>query len=74
VDAGIGQCHRPVAAWPGNVELMPHLLGVLKTGAFDVDVRFGDTVEVMVGTSRKHVSGSVREQLRDMLEKSLRGR
>lgn len=70
----MGHYHRPVAAWPGNVELMPHLLGVLKTGAFDVDVRFGDTVEVMVGTSRKHVSGSVREQLRDMLEKSLRGR
>lgn len=70
----MGHYHRPVAAWPGDVPLMPHLLGILKTGAFDVDVRFGDTVEVMVGTSRKHVSNFVKEQLRDMLEKSLRGR
>lgn len=70
----MGHYHRPVVAWPGDVELMPHLLGILKTGALDVDVRFGDTVEVMVGTSRKHVSGFVRDQLRELLEKSLRGR
>jgi 1-acyl-sn-glycerol-3-phosphate acyltransferase len=70
----MGHYHRPVAAWPGDVELMPHLLEVLKTGALDVDVRFGDTVEVMVGTNRKHVSNFIREELRGMLEKSLRGR
>lgn len=70
----MGHYHRPVAAWPGDVELMPHLVEVLKTGAIDVDVRFGHTVEVMVGTSRKHVGNFVREQLREMLEKSLRGR
>lgn len=70
----MGHYHRPVVAWPGDVELMPHLIGILKTGAIDVDVRFGDTVEVMIGTSRKHVSSFVREQLRNMLEKSLRGR
>jgi 1-acyl-sn-glycerol-3-phosphate acyltransferase len=70
----MGHYHRPVAAWPGEVPLMPHLIGVLKTGAFDVDLRFGDTVEVAVGTSRKHVSNFVRDQLRSLLEKSLRGR
>lgn len=70
----MGHYHRPVVAWPGDVELVPHLLGILKTGAFDVDVRFGETVEVATGTSRKHVSNFVREQLRDMLETSLRGR
>ncbi|MBX9458326.1 MAG: 1-acyl-sn-glycerol-3-phosphate acyltransferase [Rhizobium sp.] len=70
----MGHFHRPIAAWPGDVALMPHLVGILRAGAIDVDVRFGDTVEVMAGTSRKHVSGFVREQLRDMLEKSLRGR
>lgn len=70
----MGHFHRPVASWPGDVELMPHLLGVLRTGAIDVEVRFGDTVEVMPGTSRKYVSAFVRDQLRSMLEKSLRGR
>ncbi|RYE39024.1 MAG: 1-acyl-sn-glycerol-3-phosphate acyltransferase, partial [Hyphomicrobiales bacterium] len=70
----MGHYHRPLAAWPGDVALMPHLLGILKTGAFDVDVRFGDTVEVTTGTSRKHVSGFVKDQLHTMLEKSLRGR
>jgi 1-acyl-sn-glycerol-3-phosphate acyltransferase len=70
----MGHYHRPVVAWPGDVPLLPHLLGILKTGAFDVDVRFGDTAEVMVGTSRKYVSNFVKEQLREMLEKSLRSR
>ena len=70
----MGHYHRPVATWPGDVELLPHLIGVLKTGAIDVDIRFGDTVEVMPGTSRKHVGAFVRDQLRTMLEKSLRGR
>jgi 1-acyl-sn-glycerol-3-phosphate acyltransferase len=70
----MGHYHRPVVAWPGDVPLMPHLLGILKAGALDVDVRFGDTVEVMTGTSRKHVSGFVKAQLHAMLEKSLRGR
>jgi lyso-ornithine lipid O-acyltransferase len=70
----MGHYHRPVATWPGDVELLPHLAGVLKTGAIDVEVRFGDTVEVMPETSRKYVSAFVQEQLRGMLEKSLRGR
>lgn len=70
----MGHFHRPVASWPGDIELLPHLLGVLKTGALDVDIRFGDTVEVRSGTSRKHVTAFVRDQLREMLEKSLRGR
>jgi 1-acyl-sn-glycerol-3-phosphate acyltransferase len=70
----MGNYHRPIAAWPGDVELMPHLIGILKTGAIDVEVRFGDTVEVSTGTNRKYVGSFVREQLRDMLEHSLRGR
>jgi 1-acyl-sn-glycerol-3-phosphate acyltransferase len=70
----MGHYHRPVATWPGDVTLLPHLLGVLRTGAIDVEVRFGDTVEVTRETSRKHVSAFVQEQLRGMLEKSLRGR
>lgn len=70
----MGHYHRPVAAWPGDVALMPHLLGILRAGALDVDVRFGATVEVTTGTSRKHVSSFVKEQLHAMLEKSLRGR
>ena len=70
----MGHYNRPLVAWLGDVELGPHLMAILKSGAIDVDMRFGDTVEVMTGTSRKHVSGFMKEQLRGMLEKSLRGR
>jgi len=70
----MGRYHRPIAAWPGDIELMPHLLGVLKEGALDVDVAFGDTVEFRTGDNRKHLSQNMTAQLRRMLIRHLRQR
>ena len=70
----MGHYNRPLVAFPGTVELLPHVLEVLRTGAIDVDLRFGRTVAVTPETSRKDVSAAVRDDLRDMLETSLRGR
>lgn len=70
----MGRYHRPIAAWPGDIELMPHLLGVLKEGALDVDVVFGETVDFRQGDNRKHLSRAVTAQLRLMLASHLRGR
>ncbi|AYC99442.1 lysophospholipid acyltransferase family protein [Neorhizobium sp. NCHU2750] len=70
----MGRYHRPIAAWPGDITLMPHLMGVLKQGALDVDVAFGDTVDFRTGDNRKHLSQNVTGQLRRMLIRHLRGR
>lgn len=70
----MGRFHRPLAAWPGDIELMPHLMGVLKEGALDVDVAFGDTVDFRTGDNRKHLSQNVTAQLRRMLIRHLRQR
>src|SRR5690606_1510882 len=34
----MGRYHRPVAGWPGDVALGPHLLRVIRDGALDVEV------------------------------------
>ncbi|WP_117195365.1 lysophospholipid acyltransferase family protein [Rhizobium terrae] len=70
----MGHYHRPIAAWPGDIPLLPHLMGVLKEGALDVDVIFGRTVEFRAGDNRKHLSQAVTSQLRRMLVRHLRGR
>ncbi|CDZ35314.1 1-acyl-sn-glycerol-3-phosphate acyltransferase [Neorhizobium galegae] len=70
----MGRYHRPIAAWPGDIELVPHLLGVLKEGALDVDVAFGETVDFRAGDNRKHLSMAVTSRLRRMLIRHLRGR
>ena len=70
----MGRYHRPIAAWPGDIELLPHLMGVLKEGAIDVDVTFGETVDFRTGDNRKHLSMAITSRLRRMLVNRLRGR
>ncbi|MFC0481633.1 1-acyl-sn-glycerol-3-phosphate acyltransferase [Gellertiella hungarica] len=70
----MGRFHRPIAAWPGDIELVPHLGGILKTGAIEVDVSFGETVTFDAESNRKRQSALIQDRIRKMLEDSLRGR
>lgn len=70
----MGRYHRPIAAWPGDVEMVPHLLGVLKEGALDIDVDFGEMVSYGPSSNRKIVSREVEAKIRRMLGDRLRGR
>jgi len=70
----MGHYNRPLAAWPGDVELMPHLLGVLKEGALDVEISFGTPVDVTTTTNRKILSAEAEGQIYHMLHKMLRRR
>lgn len=70
----MGRYHRPIAAWPGDIELMPHLMGILRAGAVDVDVDFGERVDYTRMSNRKAVSRTVEARIRAMLGARLRGR
>lgn len=70
----MGRFHRPLAAWPGDIELLPHLLGVAREGAVDVDVDFGERVDYSRSNNRKEVSRTIEERIRAMLGARLRGR
>ncbi len=70
----MGRFHRPLAAWPGDIELVPHLSGILKAGAIEVDVSFGDAVVFDATSNRKRQSALIEDRIRGMLEESLRGR
>lgn len=67
----MGRYHRPIAAWPGDVELVPHLMGILKTGALEVDVDFGEAVEFRAETNRKAAGATVVDRLRTQLRQRL---
>ena len=70
----MGRFHRPLAAWPGDIQLLPHLMGVMREGAVDVDVDFGERVEYSQASNRKQVSRDVEARIRAMLGARLRGR
>jgi 1-acyl-sn-glycerol-3-phosphate acyltransferase len=69
----MGHYHRPVAAWPGDIELMPHLLGVLEIGAIDAEINFGPALDVTKETNRKALSQTAEAEIRRLLEALLRG-
>lgn len=70
----MGRFHRSLASWPGDIPLGSHLIGVLKEGAIDVDVTFGDLVDFTSSSNRKVVSREVENSIRTMLMQKLRGR
>ncbi|MFD1329976.1 lysophospholipid acyltransferase family protein [Mycoplana ramosa] len=70
----MGRYHRPIAAWPGDIEMIPHLLGILKEGALEVDVDFGEMIVYGPSSNRKVVSREVEARIRKMLGDRLRGR
>ncbi|MCY1664894.1 lysophospholipid acyltransferase family protein [Rhizobium sp. SL86] len=67
----MGRYHRPIAAWPGDVELVPHLMGILKAEALEVDVDFGEAVEFRAETNRKVAGATVIQRLRTQLQQRL---
>lgn len=70
----MGRYHRPIAAWPGDIPMLPHLTGILREGAVDVDVIYGEQVNYTAESNRKVVSREIEKRMRDMLSLKLRGR
>lgn len=68
----MGRYHRPIAAWPGDVALVPSLAGVLKEGALDVDVSFGEAVRFTAESRRKDIARQCEGDVRAMLRQRLR--
>jgi len=70
----MGRYHRPVAGWPGDVALGPHMLRVIRDGALDVEVVFGDAIPFDAATDRKKTARAVEARVRDGLNAALRGK
>ncbi|MGE7370743.1 lysophospholipid acyltransferase family protein [Neorhizobium sp. NPDC001467] len=69
----MGRYHRPVAAWPGDIQLLPHLMGIFKAEAIDVDVDFGEAIAFREGDNRKQLSAAVIASMKRMLQDRLYG-
>ncbi len=70
----MGRYFRPLATWPGTLELAPHLSRILREGRLDIVVTFGATETVAPGFDRKALAGRMEEQVRAMMSDALLGR
>ncbi|MBB3808204.1 lysophospholipid acyltransferase family protein [Pseudochelatococcus contaminans] len=61
----------PDIAWHGDMELAPHLKGVLSGGGIDVQITWGDPIPFDATTDRKAVSRLAEEQVRTHVREAL---
>jgi 1-acyl-sn-glycerol-3-phosphate acyltransferase len=67
----MGRQHRPIAAWIGDQDLVPHLSSLLSEGGIDVEVHFGEPIEFSAGTNRKAIARQVEAEVRTMMQAAL---
>ncbi len=60
----MGRQMRPVAAWYGKTDLVPHLLRISRLGAIDVTVSWGEPVAYEGTTDRKAVARELETAIR----------
>lgn len=70
----LGRLRQPLAAWPGDVPLMPHFLGFMRAGAWDVDVVFCEPGDFSGSVSRKEIARLARDRIRDAFAEAVRMR
>ena len=67
----LGRRHRPIAAWIGDEDLMPHLKVLLAEGALDVEVHFGEPIAFAKGSNRKATARLMEARVREMVQAAL---
>ncbi|MGX5830397.1 lysophospholipid acyltransferase family protein [Mesorhizobium sp. 43Arga] len=67
----LGRRHRPMSAWIGDEDLMPHLKVLMAEGALDVEVHFGAPIAFAKGSNRKETARLMENQVREMMQAAL---
>lgn len=67
----MGRRHRPMSAWIGDQDLMPHLKVLLAEGGLDAEVHFGEPVPFSKGSNRKETARLMEARVREMMQAAL---
>jgi lyso-ornithine lipid O-acyltransferase len=69
-----GRMGRARIGWYGDMEMVPHLVGILRGGPLDVTLAFGDAIAFDQATDRKALTKQAEDQVRLLLAEGLTGR
>lgn len=70
----LGRAERPLVAWYGDMEMIPHLTTVVLAGPIDVEIRWGEPIPFDETTDRKLLARALERAVRRMATASLTGR
>lgn len=68
----MGRHQRHRLAWIGTMTLLPHMFALLREGAADVEVHFGEPLPFRAGDGRKAVARRAESQVQSLLSQALR--
>lgn len=67
----MGRIHRTHAAWIGDRLLAPHIVSLLREGAVDVELHFGEPLEYRPGMRRKDLARAVERRVAEMFNDAI---
>ena len=70
----MGRQHRPLVAWYGDLDFMPHIKEFIARGAVDAVVSYGEPVAADGSVDRKAMAKSLEGAVRRITAATLRGR
>jgi 1-acyl-sn-glycerol-3-phosphate acyltransferase len=70
----MGRQHRPLVAWYGDLDFMPHIKEFIARGAVDAEVSYGDPVAAQGTADRKALTKTLEGAVRALNTATLRGR
>jgi lyso-ornithine lipid O-acyltransferase len=70
----MGRQHRPLVAWYGDLDFVPHLREFIRRGAVDAIVTWGEPVVYETAMERKALVKSLEDAVRGLTAGALRGR
>ena len=70
----MGRQRRPLVAWYGDLDFLPHIKAFIGRGAVDAAVSFGEPVDAGGATDRKAMTRQLETSVRRLLATTLRGR
>lgn len=68
----VGRALRENVAWYGDIDLVPHFIGILAAGATDVVVTWGEAIAYDVSADRKQIARHAEQAVRRMTSAALR--
>lgn len=69
----LGRENRPLFAWYGDMDLLPHVWEAFKTGPFDVVIEFHPPLVAKPGCGRKQIAALAEAAVRQGQARALRG-
>ena len=70
----MGRQHRPLVAWYGDTDFMPHIKAFLPRAAIDITISYGEPIAADAATDRKVLAKEVEAAVRRLMNASVLGR